>query len=107
MISGTFQVFAGVPVADQHLENAVASKRLSLNTNVKLTLGSRTLSIAVDNSCGAGRMSAIRSSISSEEGGEEGAIVDNPDDAILADALLWLVKGTPCELSKDLEVTSL
>lgn len=97
MISGSFQISTISPFTNNSLLSEMQEKKLMLATNVKLTIGDRTLSIAVDNSCGAGRDKAIRSSISLEHPHIDDHIVDNPDEEVMIDVLGWLATGTLSE----------
>lgn len=102
-ITGSFQVNVSSLFLTSKMSSMLEEKGLMLATNVKISICGRTLSIAVDNSCGAGKLRVIRNSVAleGEDCGEEvpEGIINDPDDSTMAEALMWLVKG---ELSTSL-----
>jgi hypothetical protein len=106
-ITGNFQVVSAIN-QNPNLETVFEAKRIMLQSSVALSVGGKKLSISIDNSCGAGRLHAIRSSImllqrdkdtnieaviSGLVPGADAGIISHPNEQQLVDALEWLISS--------------
>lgn len=80
-------------VHQDRIDLVLSHAKLSLQANIRITIGGRTLSLAADNSCGHSKLRGIRHSFLRYGEGTAEVVMDSPSEEEMKEALEWLLTG--------------